>query len=138
MITGSFGVIKPCKHSFVKFKSILRWLKLENADNRTNTPSNSRILDFTLPVVHLKDYVGGKSDNMYELIGIESDGKTADTKAFEFRPVGYGCQKFEGIFEAAKNSGASWVIVEQDSPSMGLSPIECAEKSINYVKSINK
>ena len=90
------------------------------------------------PVVHLKDYVGGKSDNMYELIGIESDGKTADTKAFEFRPVGYGCQKFEGIFEAAKNSGASWIIVEQDSPSMGLSPIECAEKSINYVKSINK
>ena len=89
------------------------------------------------PVVHLKDYVGGKSDNMYELIGIESDGKAPDAKAFEFRPVGYGCQKFEGIFEAAKNSGAKWVIVEQDSPSMGLSPIECAKKSIDYVKTIN-
>ena len=25
------------------------------------------------PVVHLKDFVGGKSDNMYELIGIESE-----------------------------------------------------------------
>ena len=90
------------------------------------------------PVVHLKDYVGGKSDNMYELIGIESDGKAPDAKAFEFRPVGYGCQKFEGIFEAAKNSGAKWVIVEQDSPSMGLSPLECAKKSIDYVKTINK
>ena len=90
------------------------------------------------PVVHLKDFVGGKSDNMYELIGIESDGKQADVRAFEFRPVGYGCQDFVGILEASKNAGAQWVIVEQDSPSMNLTPLECAKKSIEYLKTINK
>ena len=108
----------------------------ENPEDE-QTPEEPSDPETPSPVVHLKDYVGGKSDNMYELIGIESDGKAPDAKAFEFRPVGYGCQKFEGIFEAAKNSGAKWVIVEQDSPSMGLSPIECAKKSIDYVKTIN-
>lgn len=89
------------------------------------------------PVVHLKDYVGGKSDNMYELIGIESDGKSADVKAFEFRPVGLGCQDFVGILDAAKGAGAEWVIVEQDMPSMNLTPMQCIQKSIEYLKTIN-
>ena len=90
------------------------------------------------PVVHLKDYVGGKSDNMYELIGIESEKKQADTQAFEFRPVGSGCQDFVSILEASKKAGAKWVVVEQDQPSMGLTPIESIKKSINYLKTINK
>ena len=33
-------------------------------------------------------------------------------------------------------AGASWVVVEQDSPSMGLTPIECAKTSIEYLKTI--
>jgi hypothetical protein len=40
------------------------------------------------------------------------------------------------VLEAAAESGAQWVIVEQDNPSMGLTPLECAEKSRNYLKSI--
>ncbi|MBE6602635.1 MAG: sugar phosphate isomerase/epimerase [Ruminococcaceae bacterium] len=87
------------------------------------------------PVVHLKDFVGEKSKNMYELIGIAKKAE-ADTQKFEFRPVGYGKQDFPSILEAAKKAGATWVVVEQDKASMDLSPMECAEKSRAYLKSI--
>lgn len=90
------------------------------------------------PLVHLKDYVGGKTDNMYELIGIESEKKEPEEKAFEFRPVGYGCQNFKKILDASEKSGASWVVVEQDQPSMGLTPMECIKKSVEYLKTIIK
>ncbi len=88
------------------------------------------------PVVHLKDFVGGKTDNMYALIGIDSDEAPADAKAFEFRPVGYGRQDVYGIMTAAEAAGAEWLVVEQDMPSMGRSPLECAELSVNYVKTL--
>lgn len=65
------------------------------------------------PLVHLKDYVGKKSDNMYELIGIDN-GETKADNTFEFRPVGHGVQNFMKILDAALDSGAKWVVVEQD------------------------
>ncbi|MCQ2427556.1 MAG: sugar phosphate isomerase/epimerase [Clostridia bacterium] len=87
------------------------------------------------PVVHLKDFYGEKSDDMYELIGIESKApKRPD--GFEFRPVGSGLQNFPEILEAAEDAGAEWVIVEQDKPSMGLTALECAKKSREYLRSI--
>ena len=88
------------------------------------------------PVVHLKDYAGGKSEHMYELIGIASEEKTSEEKPFEFRPVGFGVQDVPGIIAAATESGAQWLVVEQDMPSMGLTPVECAEKSITYLRSL--
>ena len=88
------------------------------------------------PVVHLKDYAGGKSEHMYELIGIEEDEKKVEENPFEFRPVGYGVQDMPAILAAAEYAGAKWVVVEQDQPSMGLTPIECAKKSIEYLKSL--
>ncbi len=87
-------------------------------------------------VVHLKDFVGGKTENMYALIGIDEDEKKDTGVKFEFRPVGYGVQNFPDILEAAKDAGALWVVVEQDQPSMGKTPMECAEMSINYLKSL--
>lgn len=65
------------------------------------------------PVVHLKDYTGEKSDNMYKLIGIDGGDKKA-ANAFEFRPVGYGVQDFPSILNAAVKAGAKWLVVEQD------------------------
>ena len=88
------------------------------------------------PLLHLKDFVGGKTENMYELIGIKSDGKKADAQKFELRPVGSGVQDFPAIIDMAKTAGTEWLVVEQDNPSMGLSPMECAEKSRAYLKSI--
>ena len=72
---------------------------------------------------------------MYELIGIESD-KPKYTKAFEFRPIGYGKQDVPTLLEAAEAAGTKWLVVEQDSPSMGKTPIECAQMSINYLKTL--
>ncbi len=89
------------------------------------------------PVVHLKDFVGEKSSNMYELIGIKSENGDKQPEAFAFRPVGSGKQDFPAILAAAKDAGAEWVVVEQDSPTMGLSELESAEKSIQYLKSLN-
>lgn len=86
------------------------------------------------PVVHLKDFFGEKSDDMYELIGIEKKAPTRPS-AFEFRPVGKGVQNFPNILEAAKDSGAEWVVVEQDQATMGLTPLESIKASIDYLKS---
>ena len=87
------------------------------------------------PVVHLKDFAGDKSDDMYELIGIEKKAPKRPSN-FEFRPVGSGKQDFPKILKAAEQAGSSWVVVEQDNPSMGLTPMECAAKSRAYLKSI--
>lgn len=87
------------------------------------------------PIVHLKDFAGGKSENMYALIGIDEDEKKESANAFEFRPVGKGVQNFPAIVEAADAGGAEWYVVEQDEPSMGLDRLECAEASIKYLLS---
>ena len=87
------------------------------------------------PIVHVKDFAGSKSENMYGLIGTEGK-ESGDTGTFEFRPVGYGKQNFPAILAAAEDAGAQWLVVEQDEPSLGKSALECAEMSIQYLKSI--
>ena len=89
-----------------------------------------------LDVLHLKDYAGSKTENMYALIGLDEEPKKESSGKFEFRPLGCGVQDFPGILAAAEAAGTKWLVVEQDEPSMGLSPTECAEKSIAYLKSI--
>lgn len=89
-----------------------------------------------IEIVHLKDFAGSKSENMYALIGIDDDKKKESSGSFEFRPVGSGLQNFPSILDASKEVGAKWVVVEQDEPSMGKAPLECAESSIKYLKSI--
>ncbi len=88
------------------------------------------------PIVHLKDYAGGKSEHMYELIGIESDDAKPEENPFEFRPVGFGVQDMPAIIKAAEDAGAGWLVVEQDQPSMGLTPMQCAERAIGYLRSL--
>ena len=87
------------------------------------------------PIVHLKDFSGSKTENMYSLIGTDAAKEEASEK-FEFRPIGYGRQDIPSILAASEDAGAGWVIVEQDSPSMGKTPMECAKMSIDYLKSI--
>ncbi len=91
------------------------------------------------PVVHFKDFAGKASDKMYALIGIDDDSDTSkkEDSAFEFRPVGYGYQNFPEIMKSVEAAGTDWIVVEQDQASMGKSSIECAEMSINYLKTIN-
>jgi len=89
------------------------------------------------PVVHLKDfYVEGEQEgDPYALIGLNEDEKKANT-AFEFRPLGKGIQDIPSIIEASKAAGSEWLVVEQDQPSLGLDPLECAKSSIDYLKSL--
>ncbi|MBR2072748.1 MAG: hypothetical protein IJ976_03680, partial [Alistipes sp.] len=56
---------------------------------------------------------------------------------FEFRPLGCGLQDFPSILAAAKDAGAKWVVVEQDKPSMGKTPLESIEISINYLRGLD-
>ena len=89
------------------------------------------------PVVHLKDfYKEGKPANMYELIG-EEDKKSdeAGEGVFEFRPVGHGMQDFPSILKASEESGAGYVVVEQDL-SYNRTSLEAAKMSIDYLHSI--
>ena len=88
------------------------------------------------PVVHLKDFVGRREGGStpYALIGLDENEKK-DTQAFEFRPVGYGCQNVEEVVTAGIESGAEWFVVEQDE-SVGRTPLEAAEMSIGTLKKI--
>lgn len=87
------------------------------------------------PVVHLKDFFGEKSEDMYELIGIEKKAPKRPGN-FEFRPVGSGLQDFPSILKASEESGAEWVVVEQDQSTMGLTPMESITKSREYLKTL--
>ena len=91
------------------------------------------------PVVHLKDFYksGEQEGDPYALIGL-NEGEKKENTAFEFRPVGYGVQDIPAIIEAAKAAGSKWLVVEQDQPSMGKTPLECAQTSMEYLKSLKK
>ena len=87
------------------------------------------------PVLHMKDFAGRKSENMYALIG--SDAKKEDsTGEFQFRPVGMGLQNIPAILDAAVDADVQWLVVEQDRPSLDKTPLECAELSVKYLKSL--
>lgn len=94
------------------------------------------------PVVHLKDFHmsgKGKPAKLYQLIGIDDGAQDAqEEETFGFRPCGYGVQNFPEILEACKKADTSWVVVEQDQPALGKTPMECAKLSIDYIKEINK
>jgi sugar phosphate isomerase/epimerase len=90
------------------------------------------------PVVHLKDFDssnGGQVKAEYDLIGEAKKARAAG--AFPFRAVGHGVQDIPGIVKASEKAGAQWLVVEQDLPSPGKTPIECAKQSLDYLKSIS-
>lgn len=87
-------------------------------------------------IIHLKDFVGKKSENMYGLIGIDDEKDEKTTGNFEFRPVGSGLQNMPSILDAAKEIHAKWVVVEQDQTCLNKTAVECATESINYLRSI--
>ena len=80
------------------------------------------------PLVHLKDFFKKgteKPANMYGLIGTDAEEVATDDSAeFELRPLGYGVQDVPALLEASLAAGAEWVIVEQDSPAKGQTPMQ--------------
>lgn len=89
------------------------------------------------PVVHLKDFdtsQGGAIKAEYDLIGEAKKARQAG--AFPFRAVGYGIQDIPGILKASAYAGAQWLVVEQDLPTPGKTPIQCAQDSLKYLMSL--
>ena len=92
------------------------------------------------PVVHLKDFKksGDKLGKLYDLIGIDDDAQQEEEEdAFSFMPVGYGVQDIPAILAACENAGAEWVVVEQDSPAKGNTPLNSVKLSREYLKTLN-
>ncbi len=90
------------------------------------------------PLVHFKDfYMEGPKNGepLYELIGLE-EKKAARQGSFEFRPVGHGLQDIPAILQATVESGAEWIVVEQDN-SVGRPALDAAELSIRYLRSLS-
>ena len=89
------------------------------------------------PVVHFKDYFfeGPKEGDPYALIGDEGQ-EAAPQTIFEFRPLGCGVQDLQSLVDAFKDAHSKWIIVEQDSPSMGLCPMKSIKKSLCNLKHV--
>ncbi len=92
------------------------------------------------PIIHLKDYVGRKGGKTpYALIKTDGSGKDDGTAAdpsdvaFEFRPVGYGCQDVPSLIKAGLEAGAGWFVVEQDQ-WYDRDPLEAARMSIETIR----
>lgn len=51
-------------------------------------------------------------------------------------PVGQGSLNFVDIIRASEEADAKWLVVEQDYPSKGMTTLECARMSIEYLKSL--
>lgn len=90
------------------------------------------------PVVHLKDFrmSGKKGGALYKLIGIDDDEEQAEEDSFTFMPVGHGAQDIPSILDASVKAGAQWVVVEQDNPAKGDTPLNSVKLSREYLKSL--
>lgn len=89
------------------------------------------------PVVHLKDYslVGKKPADIFCIMGSGGDARDKNG-VFGFRACGYGMNDIEAILDAADETNAEWLVVEQDAPSAGKTALECAELSVKYLKTL--
>ena len=86
------------------------------------------------PIVHYKDYVGKKTENMYELIG--TDTAHAETSSeFAFRPLGQGVQDMRAILKKTMEVYSKYVVVEQDN-CYDQDTMEAAKQSREYLKSL--
>ena len=90
------------------------------------------------PVVHLKDYImpGKKGGNLYKLIGIDDNEEQEETDSFSFMPLGKGCQDMPAILDASLKANAKWVVVEQDNPAKGDTPLNSIKTSREYLTSL--
>lgn len=89
------------------------------------------------PVVHLKDFtLKGPRRELDTLIAWASGAQPqSEDGFFAFRPVGYGMQDIPAILRAAEESGARYLVVEQDY-SLEHTPLKAAQMSVEYLREL--
>lgn len=90
-------------------------------------------------IVHLKDFNckalgGGPAYALIDSDGNPVDAPTQADNQFRFSPLGGGRQDFAKILAACEESGTEIVIVEQDSVYDGMTELEAAKISRDYLK----
>ena len=90
-------------------------------------------------IVHLKDFVckelgGGPAYDLIDNSGKGLGKKSREDNGFQFRPLGQGRQNFATILEACEAAGTEYVIVEQDKTYGGMTELEAAKLSRDYLK----
>ncbi len=90
-------------------------------------------------IVHLKDFNckelgGGPAYALIDADGNPMDVPSKEDNAFRFMPLGTGRQDFAKILAACEESGTEIVIVEQDQVYDGMTELEAAKISRDYLK----
>ena len=101
---------------------------------------SDKIREFSgrVPVVHLKDFdckrlAGGPTYDLIDAAG-NPIKTTREDNGFVFRPLGMGRQNFAEILSACEECGTETLIVEQDKVYDGMSELEAARISREYLK----
>lgn len=130
---GTFGfddIYRQIPSDYLMAEPDLCWIKVAGQ----NPSAYVKKYAGRCPIIHLKDFIKeGTPKNLYKLIGIDTKESNDNSGFFEFRPVGFGQQIWEPILEASLQSGAKWVVVEQDE-HYNLPSMECARRSREYLK----
>ena len=85
-----------------------------------------------VPVLHLKDFYYDKAAFTPDLSG---DAHPVP-RDLDYRSIGDGLENIPALLDAAKEAKCEWIVVELDNPSKGMTALECAEKSISYLKNL--
>ena len=83
-------------------------------------------------IVHVKSYYA--KEGFDELVHSPNEVKPRNT--FDFCNYEVGRLDVPAIVKAAEESGAKWLVVEQDRPDIGISELESAKINIEYLKRI--
>ena len=86
-----------------------------------------------VPVLHFKDLFGSKFEDPNREDGVFP--KKAENH--EYRQVGGGIVDIKGCLNAAKECGATWIVVEQDHPTSGFTSLESVALSCKYLRSLD-
>lgn len=133
MDDGSYGLdymYSRLPHEYLQPELDLCWIKVSGEDP---VEYIKKYYGYC-PIIHLKDYVGERTENMYELIGTDTDSYEKGEK-FAFRPLGQGIQDFPAILKTAEESYAKYVVVEQDDCGEQDS-LEACKQSREYLASL--
>lgn len=130
---GSFGlddIYRQVPPELLQAEPDTCWIKVAGQDPAAYV----RKYTGRTPIVHLKDFIKeGNPQNLYKLIGIDTEEEESESGYFQFRPVGFGQQVWEPILDASVDSGAGWIIVEQDE-HYEIPAMEAARLSREYLK----